>query len=110
MSFNQVKKRKVDGQGMPVINRPSKFGDLYIEISVILPQQITKEQSTQLQKIFPPKQLIYDQTKVTVCALKQLSEKDEKAKQQKQQREQEEQERQDGRGGGGPGVQTCTQQ
>jgi len=101
-------KRKVDGQGMPVLNKPSKYGDLYIEISVILPQQITKEQSVQLQKIFPSKPLVYDQNKVTLCAMKQLSEKDEKAKQQKQQREQEEQERQDGRGGG-PGVQ-CSQQ
>lgn len=40
---------------MPVLNKPDKFGDLYIEITVVLPTSLTKDQVANLQKVLPYK-------------------------------------------------------
>jgi len=83
-------KRKVIKQGMPVLNKPEKFGDLYVEFTVVLPTQLTKEQVTNLQKILPLKPLQYNENQVIPCSLQKISESEEKHKQQKQQQQQEE--------------------
>jgi len=98
-------KRKVAKQGMPILNKPDKFGDLYIEISVLLPTQLTKDQVTNLQKILPLKHLQYNENLVVPCTLQKISEQEERQKEQKRQQQQEEDE--DGRPQGG--VQ-CSQQ
>jgi len=100
-------KRKVDKQGMPILNKPEKFGDLYLEITVKLPTKVSKEQITKIQSLFPVKSLSYDTNKVVQCPLKKISETEEKQKQQKQkEREQQDSENH----GGGPQNVQCAQQ
>jgi len=101
-------KRKVIKQGMPILNKPEKFGDLYIEISVVLPTQLSKDQITSLQKILPLKHIQYNPKEVVTCPLQKISEQEERQKQQKQREEQEEGE-DEGHGHQGGGVQ-CAQQ
>jgi DnaJ family protein A protein 2 len=102
-------KRKVPKQGMPILHKPEKFGDLYIEISVVLPTQLSKDQITSIQKVLPLKPLQYNPAQVTNCPLQKINEHEERAKQKKQQQEQEDEEEAHGGGHGGPGVQ-CAQQ
>jgi len=101
-------KRKVAKQGMPILNKPEKFGDLYIEISVVLPTQLSKDQVTNLQKVLPLKHLQYNANQVVACPLQKISEQEERLKQQRQQQEQEDEDETHGQQGG-PGVQ-CAQQ
>jgi len=100
-------KRKVDKQGMPILNKPEKFGDLYIEFTVKLPTKVSKEQITKIQSLFPLKALSYD-NKVVQCPMKKISETEEKQKQQKQQQQREQAEYENH--GGGPQNVQCAQQ
>jgi len=68
-------RRKVPKQGMPVLNKPDKFGDLYIEISVVLPSSLTKEQVQSIQKVLPLKQLQYNEKEVVACDLQKIFQK-----------------------------------
>lgn len=49
--FGQV--RKYEGEGMPVHNFPSQFGDLHVEFEVRFPRSFTKEQVEELRRILP---------------------------------------------------------
>ena len=49
--FGQV--RKYEGEGMPVHNFPSQFGDLHVEFEVRFPRSFTKEQAEELRRILP---------------------------------------------------------
>jgi len=93
-------RRIVSQQGMPVLNKPDKFGDLYIEFQVVLPSSLTPEQVTNIQKIIPRKPLDYNASTVVACTLDKISETDERRKQQKRQQEEEDDEGQRGHGGG----------
>jgi DnaJ family protein A protein 2 len=98
-------KRKVVNQGMPVLNKPDKFGDLYIELTVLLPTTLTKEQVTNLQKILPYKPVPVKPEYVK-CNLQKVLPHEEREKQYKQQQQKEE----DEDGGRGPGNVQCAQQ
>jgi DnaJ family protein A protein 2 len=96
-------KKRIVGQGMPMLNKPERFGDLYIEFTVNLPKSLTKQQKSDLQKIIPPKTLQYDDNKVVKCEMNEVTLQDER----KRERHYQEESRQNG---GGPHVQQCTQQ
>jgi len=84
---------------MPILNKPEKFGDLYIELQVVLPTVLTSDQVTNLQKIIPRKPVEYDSATVVSCTFDKISESDERRKQQKRQQEEEGEERGQGQGG-----------
>ena len=45
--------RKYKNKGMPIYKRPRRFGDLFIEYRVDLPQTITSQQRLKLIELFP---------------------------------------------------------
>jgi len=99
-------KRKVPNQGMPVLHRPEKFGDLYIELTVTLPTSLKKDQVDKLKNIIPLKAPHYDEHKVVQCNLQKIIESEERKKQEKQRQQEEE----EGGGGGQQGGVQCQQQ
>lgn len=42
---------RLKGKGMPIINQPGKYGDLYVKATLVLPENITEEEITALQKL-----------------------------------------------------------
>lgn len=42
---------RLKGKGMPVINQPGKFGDFYVKISIVIPDDISKEEINKLQEM-----------------------------------------------------------
>jgi DnaJ-class molecular chaperone len=50
--------RKIEGEGMPIFekdqNKPTEFGDLYIQFRVVLPDTITPENLLALKQICAP--------------------------------------------------------
>ncbi|MFT2011068.1 J domain-containing protein [Pontibacter sp. 13R65] len=42
---------RLRGKGMPVYNKPEQFGDLYVNIGVTLPSNLTTEEKQQLEKL-----------------------------------------------------------
>lgn len=57
---------------MPVLNKPDKFGDLYIELTVVLPTSLTKDQITNLQKVLPYKP-VESKSEYVQCNLQKVS-------------------------------------
>ena len=45
--------RKFPGEGMPVHNFPSQFGDLHVEFRVDFPRQLNEKQIEELQRVLP---------------------------------------------------------
>jgi len=67
---------------MPILNKPEQFGDLYIEVSIVLPSTVNKADIPKLQKIFPPKVLKYDESKISKVEMKQITQKEKRAKEE----------------------------
>ena len=44
------KQFRLKGKGMPIL-RENNFGDLYLEVSVIIPESLSKEQRSLLEKL-----------------------------------------------------------
>lgn len=42
---------RLKGKGMPIINQPGKYGDFYVKISIVLPEDISKKEMNTLQEI-----------------------------------------------------------
>jgi len=70
---------KVPGQGMPIKGHPDKFGDLYITFKVVLPEQITPEQSKALLQVLPSPPLDAEEVKQVTeqLDLEKISQQDE---------------------------------
>ena len=49
---NNKQKINVPGLGLPLKNKPNKYGDLIITINLIMPEDLTNEQKTELKKMF----------------------------------------------------------
>ncbi len=43
---------KLKGEGMPVHNFPSEFGDMHVTLVVELPRELTEEQKKMISSIF----------------------------------------------------------
>lgn len=104
-------KRKVVGEGMPILNQPEKHGDLYVILNIVLPTTISAQHLKSLATIFPPTKI--DETNKTKHEMKKFNE-------QQQQRGQSgrgghpfqdrmDEDDDEGQGRGGQGVQ-CAQQ
>jgi len=90
-------KRKVLQKGMPILNKPDKFGDLYIELTVVLPTTLTKDQIANLQKILPYKPVV-EKPEYIKCNLQKVLPHEEREKQYRQQQQQREED-EEGQGG-----------
>jgi DnaJ-class molecular chaperone len=97
-------KRKVLNKGMPILNKPDKYGDLYIELTVVFPTTLAKDQVSNLQKILPykPVEVKPEYTRCSLLKVLPHEEKEKQFRQQQQQRAEEEE-------GEGRGV-NCAQQ
>lgn len=42
---------RLKGKGMPIVNQAGKYGDFYVKITLVLPENITEEEITILQKL-----------------------------------------------------------
>jgi curved DNA-binding protein len=42
---------RLKSKGMPIINQPGKYGDFYVKISIVLPEDISKKEMKTLQEI-----------------------------------------------------------
>jgi len=71
-------KRKVMGQGMPMLNRPEQFGDLIVIININMPKSITPQQLEVIKNILPVTKLTYNEASVSKAQMKKLSEKEQK--------------------------------
>jgi DnaJ family protein A protein 2 len=67
-------KKKIIGAGMPVMNQPGKFGDLFLIFLVMLPESVTPEQIAALKAIWPQAPLEFKEDEVTKVVLEHLSE------------------------------------
>ena len=45
---------KIEKEGMPILNNPSTFGDLYVEYNIVFPTSLTAEQKVEIAKILGP--------------------------------------------------------
>ncbi len=50
-NFNYKRKLRLKGYGMPIYDKPGKYGDLYLDLKYILPEQITEEERKLLMKL-----------------------------------------------------------
>lgn len=71
-------KRKIVGQGMPMLNRPDQFGDLIVVLSIVMPKSLTAQQLEAIKHILPPTKLVYNESSVQKLQMKKLTEKEQK--------------------------------
>ena len=45
------KKLRLKGKGMPLYNHPSRYGDLYVETKIVVPQELSKEDKILFEKL-----------------------------------------------------------
>lgn len=50
-NYNFKQKLRLKNYGMPVYNKPGKFGDLYLELKYSIPEVLTEEEKTLLKKL-----------------------------------------------------------
>jgi len=98
-------KRKISGQGMPILNKPEQFGDLYVVLAVSMPKSLDQKQVNQIKAIFPPKKLVFNETTAHRLPMTKLTERERKQAERNSNRMDE-----DGEGGHGQGGVQCAQQ
>jgi len=82
-------KKKLENQGMPVMNKPGEFGNLYLLLVVQVPEKVTPEQLELLKSIWPPTKLEYKPDEVTRVQLVKLEDGEEEDEFQDQDQEPE---------------------
>jgi len=97
-------KRKIPGQGMPILNKPDQFGDLYVILTVVMPKTLDAKQLAAIKAVFPPRKLTYNEATCVKVPMNKLTERDQRKQERNRMDEDEEQ------GGGQQGGVQCAQQ
>lgn len=82
--------RKVKFLGMPKMNKPEHFGDLLIEINVILPKSLDQKQLNVLRTVLIPKKLTYNEKTTHKHVMTKFTEREQRQRADRMEMEEDE--------------------